>query len=98
LFGGILDSGILVATFAGFEFIVLLCLARFAGKNLGNISGQFDHPTSIHRHGTGLASGRIYPHYLTLLPPPPLRKMKFKLNRWITNSQTHTNQYFSGLP
>jgi hypothetical protein len=26
-----------------------------------------------------------------------LRKMKFKLNRWLANSLAHTNQYLSGL-
>ncbi len=28
---------------------------------------------------------------------PPLRKIIFELNRWLANSPTHINQYFSGL-
>jgi hypothetical protein len=28
---------------------------------------------------------------------PPLRKIKFELNKWLANSTAHTKQYFSGL-
>jgi hypothetical protein len=59
--GGILDSGILTAIFAGLEPAGLLYMARCSGESPCDASCQSGCPMSIHRHKMGLASGRIHP-------------------------------------
>jgi hypothetical protein len=67
--GGILDSGGFATIFTGLEFAGLLYLAYFEGKRPGDASYYFDHPTSVHRHKMGPASGCIHPQKLPLIPP-----------------------------
>jgi hypothetical protein len=44
----------------------------------------------------GSAKSGLCPQNMPLIPPP-LRKIMFELNRWLANSPTHINKYFSGL-
>jgi hypothetical protein len=87
---------ILVATFAGLNSLYFSVWRVLQAKTEATPQANSTTLCPSIAIGTGLARSRIYPQNLALLPPPPLRKMKFKLNRWITNSPTHTNQYFSG--
>jgi hypothetical protein len=54
VFGEILNFGVLAAN-AGFEFAGVLYMACFTGKRPGNVSCQFDHPTSAHHRRMGLS-------------------------------------------
>jgi hypothetical protein len=65
-------------------------LHNFEGERPGNNSRQFECPMSVHCQGMGLASERIHPQKLLLIPPL-LRKMKFELNRLLANSHTPPN-------
>jgi hypothetical protein len=79
------------------EFRYLVC---FSIKSPGEASGQFGRPASVHRRGMGpVISGKNTlagpVTYSAATNTPPLKKKKFKLNRWLTN--TH-QQSFSGPP
>ncbi len=59
--GGLHVSGGLAAIFAGLEFAGQSYLMCFAGKSPGYASIKSCHALSICRHGTGPASGDIFP-------------------------------------
>jgi hypothetical protein len=86
---------------ARLEFVALLYLARIAGKSPGNTLCQFEWPKSVHHLGLGLASSGVHPQNQPFILNPQkaeAKKNEMKLNSWRSNSPTHTNRYFSGLP
>jgi hypothetical protein len=94
--GCILDSGGFAAILAGLEPAGLLYLGHSAGKSPCDALHKSGCPMTVHHNGMGLGlrqntSARpATPSAATA--KPSFRKIKFKLNRWIANSLTDTNQ------
>jgi hypothetical protein len=92
---GIPFFGRLAAILARLEFAGLFHLMRFAGY----VPLKTGCPTSVHHHGMRPASSRQYisakhAAHSAAAKKPPLRKMKFELNRWLANSSTHMKSTF----
>jgi hypothetical protein len=88
----------LAAIFAKLEFARFYYLMHIAGKNPGYATLKTGRPACVHRHGMGPASGAAkHAAHSAAAKKPPLRKIMSELNRWLANSPTHINKYFSGL-
>ncbi len=92
--GGILNHGGLAAIFTELDFAGLLYFQVFFRRKSRlcfiPIWMPYVHPSLWNRTGRTVALS-------VATIKLSLRKMKFISNRWLANSLTHTDQYFSGL-
>ncbi len=97
---GILIFSGLAAILGGLEFAYLLYLMCFAGESPAT---PHTYWLSCVRPSLQNGSGKLWYTSATTAThsaaasKPLLRKIMFKLQRWLANCPTHTNQYFPGL-